>query len=198
MAGRKKTKAGSGPEDGARLFEAAMRDATPLDEETRQKFAREEREPDIVVKPKRKTSHKPPAALKSTQKTRSAIPAPQESFDRATLRQLRQGKLAVEGRLDLHGLTQTEAHAKLIRFVQASARAGKRCVLVITGKGVDGGERSDDSGRRGHADPPRGVLRRMTPMWLAGPEIAHLIVDHQTALPRDGGDGAMYVRLRRS
>lgn len=175
-----------------------MTDAVPLDDETRQRFALKTAEPD-----------KKPAAVASVNKSkrtavRKSSPAsgalleppkrqaqPADTFDRVTLRQVKQGKMAVEGRLDLHGMTQTQAHGRLRRFIESAARDGKRCVLVITGKGAAEGERAQ-SGAVG-----RGILRQMTPQWLSGQDLAPFVVDFQSSLPKDGGTGALYVRLRR-
>ncbi len=96
------------------------------------------------------------------------------------------GKEAIDARLDLHGLTQSEAHAALLRFLrQASAREA-RLVLVITGKGV-----------RGEGAGERGVLKRQVPHWLALPEFRSLVIGFEDAGVKHGGAGALYVRLRR-
>jgi DNA-nicking Smr family endonuclease len=94
----------------------------------------------------------------------------------------RAGGTAVEARLDLHGLTQEEAHRALTRFIEASARAGLRQVLVITGKGRQG----------------EGVLRGVVPRWLAEDSLRGRILAASPAAPRDGGSGALYLRLRRA
>jgi DNA-nicking Smr family endonuclease len=96
------------------------------------------------------------------------------------------GKEAIDGRLDLHGLTQSEAHATLLRFLRAASARGARLVLVITGKG----------GRAG--DSERGVLRRQVPQWLGLPEFRTLVVGFEDAHVAHGGEGALYVRVRRS
>jgi DNA-nicking Smr family endonuclease len=97
-------------------------------------------------------------------------------------KRLQQGTLHVEARLDLHGMTQNAAHAALIRFVLSEARAGKRLLLVITGKGRQG----------------EGVLKQYVPFWLdAEPLRGHLLAV-RPALPRHGGAGALYLLLRRS
>ena len=88
------------------------------------------------------------------------------------------GKVEIGGRLDLHGHTQAEAHAALIAFLRKSAARGKRTVLIITGKS--------------------GVLRRQVPHWLALPELRETIVGFESAAIQHGGDGALYVRLRRA
>jgi DNA-nicking Smr family endonuclease len=109
-------------------------------------------------------------------------------------RRLRQrvarGKESIDGRLDLHGLTQSEAHAALLRFLRnASARAA-RLVLVITGKGAK------DAGARG--DGERGVLKRQVPHWLGQPEFRAFVIGFEQAHVAHGGEGALYVRIRRT
>ena len=109
---------------------------------------------------------------------------PAHWMDRRTARRLKRGRIPVEARLDLHGKTQDEAHAALGRFVRESRMAGRRCVMVITGKG------SVASGRGG-------VLRRMTPRWLDGPALRRHVVAIATAPESAGGRGALYVLLKR-
>ncbi len=104
-------------------------------------------------------------------------------LDRRTDDRLRRGQLAIEARIDLHGQTQSSAYDALYHFVTASHATGRRCVLVITGKGPvsQGG----------------GVLRTMVPRWLAEPSLRRRIIALHRAQPRDGGDGALYVLLKR-
>ena len=92
------------------------------------------------------------------------------------------GHEAIDGRLDLHGLTQSEAHAALLRFLREASARGARLVLVITGKGGDDG---------------RGVLRRQLPHWLALPDLRALVVGFEQASTRHGGEGAWYISVRR-
>jgi len=114
-----------------------------------------------------------------------AKPLPLAPLDRRLKQRVARGRDAIDGRLDLHGMTQQQAHAALIRFLrQAQANAG-RLVLVVTGKGArDGSE--------------RGVLRRQVPVWLALPEFRHFVVGFDEAHVSHGGQGALYVRLRRA
>lgn len=121
----------------------------------------------------------------------AARPGEGEGFaglDRRSADRLRRGQMAIEGRLDLHGLRQAEAQEQLTRFLLRGYQDGRRCVLVITGKGV----RSSPS-PAGEA----GILRRMVPYWLQMPPLAPLILSHCPARPKDGGDGAFYILLRR-
>jgi DNA-nicking Smr family endonuclease len=93
------------------------------------------------------------------------------------------GAQAIDGRLDLHGMTQAKAHDALIGFLRAGQARGAGLVLVITGKGDPSGE--------------RGVLKRQVPMWLRTPELRTMIVGFEAAGVGHGGEGALYVRLRR-
>jgi DNA-nicking Smr family endonuclease len=103
-------------------------------------------------------------------------------IDRANAERLRRGKRAIEARLDLHGMTQAEAHRALGAFIRGARASGKRCVLVITGRGGAGG----------------GVLKSSVPRWLDEPEFRPHLLAIATAQPRDGGAGALYVMLRRT
>lgn len=96
------------------------------------------------------------------------------------------GKEGIDGRLDLHGLTQVEAHATLLRFLRTASSRGARLVLVITGKGARAG------------DGERGVLKRQVPQWLGLPEFRALVIGFEDAHVAHGGEGALYVRVRRS
>jgi DNA-nicking Smr family endonuclease len=93
------------------------------------------------------------------------------------------GKEPIDARLDLHGFTQHEAHAALLRFLRSAHDRDARTVLVITGKGR-GGE--------------VGVLRRQVPQWLALPEFRALVVGFEDAHVTHGGEGALYVRVKRA
>jgi DNA-nicking Smr family endonuclease len=104
-------------------------------------------------------------------------------LDPTTRRKLAKGRLPIEGRVDLHGLTQGEAHALLLAFLHRAFGDGRRHVLVITGKGSSLG--SD------------GILRRAVPAWLATPPFRGLVGAIEDASASHGGGGALYVRLRR-
>jgi DNA-nicking Smr family endonuclease len=100
--------------------------------------------------------------------------------------QLSRGRKEIEGRLDLHGMTQTRAHRALLSFLQRASSDGLTFVLVITGKG-----------RAAGAELERGVLRRQVPEWLRLPEFRALVVGFEEAHIGHGGEGALYVRVRR-
>ncbi len=126
------------------------------------------------------------ATVGATRAVRSADAAhPLDRFagvDRATAERVKRGRYPVEATLDLHGMTQEEAHRALSRFVTASRAAGRRCVLVVTGHGRMSG----------------GVLKAAVPRWLAEPELRQHVLAIASARPQHGGSGALYVLLRRS
>jgi DNA-nicking Smr family endonuclease len=113
--------------------------------------------------------------------------APAAPLDSRLKQRLARGTEHVEARLDLHGRTQAEAHAALLRFLRRAQGQGVRIVLVITGKGA----RSDESSRA------QGVLRRQVPIWLQLPEFRPYVVGFGEAHVSHGGEGALYVRVRR-
>lgn len=102
-------------------------------------------------------------------------------LDSPTRNKLARGRLPVQARIDLHGMTQGEAHPLLLSFLRRAQAAGLRHVLVITGKGSTGD----------------GVLRRAVPGWLVTPAFRALVSGIDEAGRRHGGGGALYVRLRR-
>jgi DNA-nicking Smr family endonuclease len=111
-------------------------------------------------------------------------PSPAKAFALRERRQLARGKAEIGGRIDLHGMTQAEAHDALQRFLRRAQAEGAKFVLVITGKGGPGGE--------------RGVLRRQVPLWLALPELRTCVLGFDVAHVGHGGEGALYVRLRKA
>jgi len=138
-----------------------------------------------------KTASAPPAA-----RSADSAPAPRPAssphkradqpmtIDDTTRRKLKRGRLDVDVKLDLHGLRQQEAHAALHDFLRRAQSRGARLAIVVTGKGF------------GRADG--GVLRRLAPLWLQGPGLRDIVVGFGEASRRHGGEGALYVRLRRA
>lgn len=119
-----------------------------------------------------------------------ALAAAPLQMDAKTHGKMTRGKLAPEARIDLHGMTLSEAHPELIRFVLNAQSDGLRLVLVITGKG-----------KRGHDLGPipqrLGVLRHQVPQWLRMPPLGQAVLQVAEAHLRHGGSGAYYVYLRR-
>jgi DNA-nicking Smr family endonuclease len=118
-------------------------------------------------------------------------------FDGKRARKLRSGQMEIDARIDLHGMRQSEAHVALRRFLHAAHMKGHRVVLVITGKGAPAGTPRDDHWSESMGRSDRGILRRNVPMWLADPELRAIVVSYTAAAVRHGGDGALYVHLRR-
>jgi DNA-nicking Smr family endonuclease len=111
------------------------------------------------------------------------------------VRQVASGRVAIDARLDLHGQRLKEARGNLHAFLLASQARGARTVLVITGKGGSAGEHDNLAGALG--EPQRGVLRRSVPQWLSEPELRTVVLSFTTASIRHGGEGALYVQLRK-
>jgi len=110
---------------------------------------------------------------------------------RITAKALRKGERAPDARVDLHGMTLDRAHAALTRFILTEQQRGTRCVLVITGKG------GDYRGRAAGFGDGRGALKQDVPRWLREPTLAGSVVGVFQAHRRHGGEGALYVYLRR-
>lgn len=134
---------------------------------------------------------RPPAAAPvSAEPPRPAKPAsrPLVPIERRLRRELKRGRAEIDGALDLHGLTQAEAHRALRGFLRHSQARGARLVIVVTGKG-------------GLLDEPgageRGVLRRLAPHWLSEGDLRSVVLGFEEAGRAHGGEGALYVRLRR-
>lgn len=111
-------------------------------------------------------------------------------MDAKTHQRMRAGKLRPEGRLDLHGMTLDVAHPALTGFILSSHGAGKRLVIVITGKG---------KAKPDHGPIPTrlGVLKHQVPQWLRLPPLSGLVLQVTEAHRSHGGSGAYYVYLRR-
>jgi DNA-nicking Smr family endonuclease len=110
----------------------------------------------------------------------------------ATQDRLRRGLIEPDARIDLHGMTQQAAHRTLFTWLAAAHRNGHRLVLLITGKGNPKNEENAP-----WMMSPHGVLKQMVPRWLNEPELAALIASVHSAHAKHGGDGALYVYLRK-
>jgi DNA-nicking Smr family endonuclease len=143
-------------------------------------------EAEAAVIPKTAAAPRPPAPPRILPPARPE-PPPLAPIGRRERSQLSRGRKEIDARLDLHGMTQTRAHRVLLTFLQRAHSDGLSFVLVITGKGKISGAESE-----------RGVLRRQVPQWLSLPEFRSMVVGFEEAHIGHGGEGALYVRVRRS
>lgn len=140
----------------------------------------------ITTRTTTKTAATKTAIAPAAQKPKpSPLPALSPLSRRAKQR-LARGTEEIDGRLDLHGRTQAEAHAALLSFLRSAQNRGAKNVLVITGKGAR------------ESNSARGVLKRQVPLWLKLPEFRSLVVGFEQAHVGHGGEGALYVRVRRA
>jgi DNA-nicking Smr family endonuclease len=133
-------------------------------------------------KPPQRVAPARPVAIETPVRPRVAAPV---AIDRRTKQRLSRGTMEIDARLDLHGYRQHTAHETLLRFLRGAQADGARFVLIITGKGT-----------RGEGED-RGVLRRQVPLWLGLPEFRPYVAGFGNAAIGHGGEGALYVRLRR-
>jgi DNA-nicking Smr family endonuclease len=174
----------------AELWARIAQTATPLKKKNRVTRVAAPPRPAPNPKAKAAKADTPSAAAKPASRPSHAPGA--GGLDRLTARKLDKGHLAVEARLDLHGMRQRDAHAALRKFLKWAQTKDYRHVLVITGKGS-----LRDEGRSFYEEEARGVLRQAVPHWLSQSDLAPLIVSFAEAPRRLGGGGALYVRLRR-
>lgn len=128
----------------------------------------------------RRTEHYLPYRQESSYLSAGLSP----DIDKSNAEKLKRGKYPIEARLDLHGNTQEAAYKQLSRFIVGAYGQGKRCVLVVTGKGLK-------------EDGSKGVIRTNVPLWLNEPSLRPYILAFRHAKPADGGEGALYVLLKR-
>jgi DNA-nicking Smr family endonuclease len=189
-------------DDDFALWEHTARTLKPL-KGKKQRAAPSRDEPSHAVPRRPPEPERSPRAAAAAAKPAPAAVAskapPPIAIDRRKARQIGSGRIEVEGKIDLHGMRQSEAHAALRRFLLRAHADERRWVLVITGKGDPlrrgYGEVEDEAGFRG--DSERGVLKRNVPRWLAEPELSAIVVGYTEAAVRHGGAGALYVQLRR-
>ncbi|MHA1597453.1 MAG: Smr/MutS family protein [Alphaproteobacteria bacterium] len=183
-----KTRNKKQPDDEAGLWRRVAAGVTPLDGRHKN-LNTEAAKPRPVAPPKTKParSRKPVVAAAPPK------PAPAQGdlrhgagagLDKSTAKKLKDGKRKIEARIDLHGMTQDQAHRALNAFIDAASHAARRCVLVITGKG-------------GRGEGSVGVLREQVPRWLNQSPLRPLVLAFSYATPKDGGEGALYVLLKR-
>ena len=106
-------------------------------------------------------------------------------LDPRVVKRLRRGDFAVQGHVDLHGMLKEEAKAELEAFLAQERQQGKRCVLVVHGRGL-------------HSKDQAPVLKEALKRWMHTARFARHVLGFSTARPHDGGAGAIYVLLKRS
>ena len=165
--------------EGEETFAAAMQDVQKVKTSTLSKVAM--------------PSYSPPTSQK---KITSATVPPLLGYNKREKSRLSRGLTTIDGKIDLHGLTQDQAHRALHIFIGRAVASGWKNVLVITGKGKTHFNHSLKSyGELGQESP--GVLRRKVPQWLSEPSIRNMVIGYETASSSHGGIGALFVRLRK-
>ena len=168
------------------LWESVAKQVKPLRKRQRAakpSAAAPEAETKVTVKSAISPKHAAPQRIVAPSKPE---PPPLAPIGRRERSHLSRGRKEIDARLDLHGMTQTRAHRALFGFLQRAHHDGLTFVLIITGKGKIG------------AESERGVLRRQVPQWLGLPEFRSLVVGFEEAHIGHGGEGALYVRVRRA
>jgi DNA-nicking Smr family endonuclease len=172
------------------LWESIARQTKPLGKRHRAakpQAVSPDAEAPVAAKPEALSKSFPSAKIPQALKPAAPAAPPLAPLGRRERSHLSRGRKEIEARLDLHGMTQTRAHRALSGFLQRAHIDGLTFVLVITGKGRTMGAESE-----------RGVLRRQVPLWLNLPEFRTLVVGFEEAHIGHGGEGALYVRIRRS
>lgn len=105
-------------------------------------------------------------------------------LDRRLLARLRRGDFAIQAHVDLHGLTRDEARIAVETFLHSSRLNGRRCVLIVHGRGLNSKDQIP-------------ILKESLRLWLVRGRIGKTVLGFATARPTDGGTGAVYVLLRR-
>ncbi|MES2599182.1 MAG: Smr/MutS family protein [Pseudomonadota bacterium] len=170
----------------AELWENVTKQAKPLRKRSRPAKSSPEIVEEVPVTANSAPSPKLPAAIRKIPSA-PPVPPPLAPLGRRERSKLSRGRKDIDARLDLHGMTQTKAHRMLLNFLHHAQADGMSFVLVITGKGRTVGPESE-----------RGVLRRQVPQWLGLAEFRSLIVGFEEAHIGHGGEGALYVRVRRA
>ncbi|NBN80139.1 DNA mismatch repair protein MutS [Microvirga tunisiensis] len=152
--------------------------------------------PDLVLPPPTEPPASPAAAAPPPQTETAMRPAPAPKgppplapIERRVRQKVVRGQRRIDARIDLHGLTQHQAHDRLRGFLRLAQQQGHTFVLVITGKG--------GSGAMAAYMDERGILRRVVPQWLAMADLRGIVLGFEEAHLTHGGAGALYVRLRK-
>ena len=167
------------------LWERVKKTATPLVREKQNSHVQDRLKTELkgsAVAAGAMQPSKPKPVSQQTPQLRITPPAPQSQYlEEGTWRKISKGRVSIDGRIDLHGMTHDQARRQLDQYLHTAKQSGFRTILVITGKGRLG----------------EGVLRQALPHWLGQPNLRSLISGYREAHPLHGGSGAFYVRLRR-
>jgi DNA-nicking Smr family endonuclease len=177
-------------EDERTLWHAVAKTTKPLKRGRRASKAAEQNDEVLSAKARAIVSASTPTSTHAKLPKRTEKPASPPALapiGRRDKARLSRGRQEIDARIDLHGMTQARAHRALLAFLQRAHADGAVFVLVITGKGRIGGEERE-----------QGVLRRQVPHWLALPEFRTIVVGYEQAHIGHGGEGALYVRVRRA
>jgi len=177
-------------DDEESLWQSVVRLIKPL----RSTAAPAPQTPKVVSREREKPAQGVPRAPAPPATSEAAKLLPIAPFDRRLKQRIARGRDEISARIDLHGLTQSEAHTALLRFLRRAQADDARIVLVVTGKGG----RSRGIGGAEAERSEHGVLRRKVPQWLAMPEFRTYVLSFDEAHAGHGGQGALYVRLRRA
>jgi hypothetical protein len=169
------------------LWQSVAKEAKPLRKKKR--VVEETAAPEVKLSTPPAPSPKPaPAPLRPKPSIVSKPTAPPLApIGRREKSHLARGRKDIDARLDLHGMTRARAHRRLLNFLHEASDDGCTFVLVITGKG-----------RTAEPGAERGLLKRMVPEWLGLPEFRSVVIGFETAHIGHGGEGALYVRVRRA
>lgn len=185
---RRGKKGSLSPED-RELWGKVARTLTPLDADRARELENALAKTSEAVPEKTVESPGTATAIKAPSAARPPkAPLPLHQLEHRYRRKVVRGVKAIDARIDLHGLTQHQAHDRLRGFVYQAQARRHQIVLVITGKG----------GGSDHAYmDERGVLRRMVPQWLSMPDLRSVVLGYEEAHASHGGAGALYVRIRK-
>lgn len=186
-------------EEDAKLWQKFSATAKPLGQQQRNRAS------DFEFKPNKSSNN--PSETKKTARSKSvtqtktgqkAVPPqpkkpPIETIDRKKVRKLGSDQITIDATLDLHGYRQEQAHTTLRSFIRNCQARDFRYVLIITGKGAT----TKNSDRKIWDAPEPGVLKRNVPMWLSDADMRDYVVGYTKAHQKHGGDGALYVQIRK-
>lgn len=181
------------PENGDKLWEVVTKDVTKL----KNVEIVPAQGPVKAKEPPKEKKTKPSAkagviqAALSPMLTKIAAAKP-SGTDRKTDDKIRKGLMEIDAKLDLHGNNAANARKKLLAFVLSSHGKGKRCILLITGKGQGGAQTAE------WYESTKGIIRREFRLWLEDPSVRGLILSITEAQPKHGGSGAFYIYLKKN